>query len=144
MSPISSSPFRRNWLIGGSFVALFSSIALPAFAIEKCGPGPRYTCVVDGDTIWQDGEKIRLMGYDTPEPTTNICGGAVEVNLARRASDRLVQLLNQGNATIERHGSDRYGRTLAIIRVAGVDVADTLVAEGLARYWPDGPEFWCE
>ncbi len=125
-------------------LAVLCFIAVPAFAIEKCGSGPRNTCVVDGDTIWQDGEKIRIMGYDTPEPTTNICGGATEVQLARLASDRLVQLLSHGNMTIERHGADHYGRTLAIIRVDGNDVGDILVAEGLARYWPDGPEFWCE
>lgn len=125
-------------------VLLFSVISLPAFAIEECGSGVRYTCVVDGDTIWQDGEKIRIMGYDTPEPTTGICGGSVEVQLAHRASERLIQLLNRGIVTIERHGTDHYDRTLAIIRVDGEDVGDILVAEGLARYWPDGPEFWCE
>ncbi len=118
--------------------------AQPAFAIEKCTSGPRQTCVVDGDTIWLDGEKIRIMGYDTPEPTTNICGGSAEVELAHRASDRLVELLRQGDVTIERDGTDRFGRTLAIIRVGGKDVGDILVGEGLARYWPDGPEFWCE
>lgn len=85
-----------------------------------------------------------MMGYDTPEPQTNVCGGALEVNLANRASERLVELLNQGKFSIERHGKDRYDRTLAIISVAGEDVGDILVREGLARYWPDGPEFWCE
>jgi endonuclease YncB( thermonuclease family) len=35
---------------------------MAAFAIEKCGSGSRYTCVVDGDTFWVEGEKIRMMG----------------------------------------------------------------------------------
>ncbi len=83
------------------------------------------------------------MDYDTPEPMTNICGGDAEVRLAHRASNRLVELLNRGSVSIERHGADRYGRTLAVIRVEGQNVGDILVAEGLARYWPDGPEFWC-
>lgn len=116
----------------------------PASAIGKCGSGTRYTCVVDGDTIWLEGEKIRIMDYDTPEPQTNICGGEREKRLAAKASARLTQLLNQGNATIERHGKDRYGRTLAVIRVDGVSVGDILISEGLARRWPDGREFWCE
>ena len=55
---------------------------MTALAIEKCGSGPRNTCVVDGDTIWMDGEKIRMMGYDTPEPQNNLCGGSQEVKLA--------------------------------------------------------------
>lgn len=133
-----------GWLARLLPVVFLSIAPLAAFAIEKCGSGPTNTCVVDGDTIWQDGEKIRIMGYDTPEPTTNICGGDVEVQLAHRASDRLVQLLTNGTMEIERHGTDRYGRTLAVIRVDGDDVGDILVTEGLARYWPDGPEFWCD
>ena len=118
-------------------------VAGSASAIERCGSGPRVTCVVDGDTIWLDGEKTRMQGYDTPEPITDICGGDFERQLARRASDRLIALLNGGNITIERFGQDRYGRTLATIRANGIDVGDTLIAEGLARHWPDGPEFWC-
>ena len=118
--------------------------ATPALAIEKCGSAKRITCVVDGDTIWLKGEKIRMMGYDTPEPSTNICGGEREKALANVASRRLVQRLNKRTVTIERDGKDKYGRTLAIIRLDGVDVGDILIAEGLARSWPDGPEFWCE
>ena len=41
-------------------------------------------------------------------------------------------------------GVDGTGsRTLATIRIAGHDVGDILIAEGLARRWPDGDEFWC-
>jgi micrococcal nuclease len=118
--------------------------AQPAFAIEKCGSGKRVTCVVDGDTFWLNGEKIRVQGYDTPETTTNICGGNREVRLGHKASDRLTQLLNSGGVSLQRNGKDRYGRTLADVSVDGVDVGDTLIAEGLARSWPDGREFWCD
>jgi endonuclease YncB( thermonuclease family) len=103
----------------------------------------RVTCVVDGDTVWLQGEKIRMPGYDTPEPTTGMCGGDFERQLAHQASNRLIALLNGGDVTIQRFGKDRYDRTLATIRVDGVDVGKTLIAEGLARRWPDGPEFWC-
>tara|TARA_R110002051_G_scaffold30487_1_gene70505 strand:- start:9136 stop:9600 length:465 start_codon:yes stop_codon:yes gene_type:complete len=125
------------------FALGLTMLPVSAFAIEKCDMGQRYTCVVDGDTIWFEGEKIRMMGYDTPEPQTNVCGGSREIELANQASDRLVQLLNQGGISIERHGKDRYDRTLAVVSVGGQNVGDLLVGEGLARYWPDGPEFWC-
>ncbi len=125
-------------------IVLLIIIAGPAQAIDKCGSGKRVTCVVDGDTLWFKGEKIRMMGYDTPEPTTGICGGDTEKRLAARASKRLIQLLNNNAFTIERDGKDRYGRTLAVISVGGRNVGDILIAEGLARSWPDGPEFWCE
>lgn len=104
----------------------------------------RYTCIVDGDTIWLDGENLRMEGYDTPEPYTAISGGAAEVALAKRASARLRQLLNENAFTVVTGGLDNTGeRTLATIRINGCDVGDILIAEGLARRWPDGQEWWC-
>lgn len=126
-----------------ALAALLSCLALPVGAIDLCGSGQRVTCVVDGDTFWFDGEKFRVMGYDTPEPVTGLCGGAGERRLARVASARLVELFNTSRMSIERHGADRYGRTLVVLRADGRDVGDILVEEGLARYWPDGDEFWC-
>jgi endonuclease YncB( thermonuclease family) len=119
-------------------------LAAPAYAIEKCGSGKRVTCVVDGDTFWLDGVKIRMEGYDTPEPQTGICGGVREKRLAARATSRLIELMNSGY-TVEFAGKKgHYKRELATVRVGGVDVGDILVAEGLARKWPDGNEFWCD
>lgn len=124
--------------------AVFLLWAMPAYAIDKCGSGKRVTCVVDGDTLWLNGEKIRAMGYDTPEPQTNICGGEREKRLAAQASARFMQLLNTTEITIERRGKDQYGRTLAVIRSNGRLMGEILISEGLARRWPDGREFWCE
>ena len=115
-----------------------------SITFEKCGSAKRITCVVDGDTIWFEGEKIRLMDYDTPEPTTNVCGGQIERDLAAAASDRLLELLNKNQFTIAREGEDQYGRTLAVISVGGTNVGEILIAEGLARSWPNGIEFWCK
>lgn len=118
-------------------------IAFPSFAIEECGRGQRYTCVVDGDTLWLEGRKLRLAGYDTPEATTNICGGRSEIALARRATARFIEILNTTQIEITSvDGSDSYGRGLVQITSNGRDVGDILVSEGLARYWPDGREFW--
>lgn len=120
----------------------------PAIAEEwrvhfsMCGRD-RVTCVVDGDTIWLQGINLRLQSYDTPEPYNDICGGRAEVALAHRASARLLQLLNGNAFTVETSGEDRYGRVLATIRINGTDVGDILIAEGLARKWPNGREFWC-
>ena len=110
--------------------------------MPMCG-SDRHTCIVDGDTIWLQGVNLRLESYDTPEPYNDICGGRAEVALARQASARLQQLLNGNPFTVETHGEDRYGRVLATIRIAGRDVGDILIEEGLARSWPHGREFWC-
>jgi endonuclease YncB( thermonuclease family) len=105
---------------------------------------PARTCVVDGDTLWLDGESLRLESFDTPEPRDNVCGGKREVTLAGRASARLLELLNGNPWTVERYGLDPNGRTLATVRVGGRDVGDILIDEGLARRWPDGEEWWCD
>lgn len=88
---------------------------------EMCGRD-RHTCVVDGDTIWLDGENLRFESYDTPEPYNDICGGRAEVALAHRASARLLELLNSNPFTVETGRQDSYGRVLATIRIGGRDV----------------------
>ena len=109
-----------------------------------CGSN-RYTCVVDGDTIWLNGHNLRLQSYDTPEPYTAICGGAQEVALAKKASARLLQLLNDNAFTVQTFGLDGTGkRTLATVMIARRDVGDILIDERLARRWPDGDEWWCQ
>ncbi|MFZ3585506.1 thermonuclease family protein [Loktanella sp. DJP18] len=116
--------------------------------LQICGKNqrntPDKTCMVDGDTLWLGGVNIRLKDFDTPESRTNICGGSTEINLAQVATDRLRSLLNGNAWTIETFGIDGTGkRRLATIRIEGVDVGDILIAEKLARRWPDGDEFWC-
>jgi endonuclease YncB( thermonuclease family) len=137
-------------MLAGAFAALYLAALTPSVANERlrmCQPGERNTstktCVVDGDTLWLHGENIRLESFDTPEPQTNVCGGAFERQLAHQSSARLLELLNSHDWTIERFGYDPNGRRLATIRIGGVDVGDILIGEQLARRWPDGTEWWC-
>lgn len=132
------------------------TVSDPAPAVERVAEGARTvqfkmcgkvrrTCVVDGDTIWLDGVNLRMQSYDTHEPYDGICGGQREVALAKQASARLLQLLNEHPFTVETFGIDRTGkRTLATIWINGEDVGDILIGEHLARRWPDGREWWCE
>jgi endonuclease YncB( thermonuclease family) len=113
---------------------------LLATLLAICAPGPRDNCVVDGDTFWLAGEKIRLADIDTPE-INGKC--ASENQKARKARDRLRMLLNSGEMTVHRDGKDRYGRTLAVVTVAGRSVGDQLVGAGLARTWSGRREPWC-
>lgn len=121
----------------------------PRLRLDMCNSRPntaQKTCVVDGDTLWLSGENIRLKDFDTPEPQSSICGGDAEVALAKRASARLLELLNGNGWTIERFGYDRTSskRRLATIRIDGRDVGDVLIEERLARRWPNGEEWWCD
>jgi endonuclease YncB( thermonuclease family) len=104
----------------------------------------RRTCVVDGDTFWLHGQKIRMADIDTPEVSQPQC--AAEKALGNRATDRLIVLLNQGPfemTPIRDRDEDQYGRKLRVIVRAGRSLGDQLVAEGLARTWTGRREPWC-
>lgn len=134
-------------------IILIAALACPAptFAADwrLCRDGerngPQKRCVVDGDTLWVGGldKSVRLESIDAPETSNNLCGGRAEADLGRKAANRLIQLLNENDATLTLNGTDRYGRNLGTIRINGRDVGDILVSEGLARRWPNGREFWC-
>ena len=113
--------------------------------LKICSGPVRINCLVDGDTIWLDGKKLRMAGYDTPEPSTQICGGDAEIALAHKATARALELLNSKPWTIEYSGEadDTGTRELVTIRIEGRDLGDILIEERLARKWPDGDEFWC-
>lgn len=136
-------------------LALFASLlALAPFPLSgqevravqfaPCSGGQRHTCVVDGDTLWLDGAKIRLANINTPEVSQPGCAG--ERALGEAATRRLVALLNAGPFTLERQGSrdaDRYGRLLRVASRNGVSLGQVLVAEGLAEEWQGRRSDWC-
>lgn len=99
--------------------------------------------MVDGDTIWFQGTKIRIADIDAPETHEPRCSS--EEALGNRATGRLQQLLNNGSVTLETidRDEDRYGRKLRIVRVDGSSVGDTLVGEGLARWYEGRRRPWC-
>ena len=100
--------------------------------------------MVDGDTIWMDGLKIRVADIDAPETHSPRC--AAEADLGNRATLRLKQLLNAGPITLEQVGrdEDRYGRKLRVLLRQGRSLGDILVSEGLARPYQGGPRTgWC-
>lgn len=89
----------------------------------------RVTCVVDGDTLWYRGAKIRLIGIDAPE-TDGRC--AAERELASAATDMLVSILNSGVQRIAFDGEDPYGRALAHIWARAGQIGPAMIASGLA------------
>lgn len=110
---------------------------------SMCFTGAGYNCVVDGDTIWLQGTKIRIADIDAPETHDPRCPS--EKALGDRASVRLQQLLNRGVVSLETvaRDRDRYGRALRIVNVNGNSVGDVLVSEGLAREWDGARHPWC-
>ena len=108
-----------------------------------CHSGAGYDCVVDGDTIWLQGHKIRMADIDAPETHGPGCGE--EQALGERATLRLQQLLNSGTISLGSYerDEDRYGRKLRLVLVDGANAGDILVSEGLARPYAGGRRPWC-
>jgi endonuclease YncB( thermonuclease family) len=89
--------------------------------------------VIDGDTIELGGTHIRLEGIDAPESSQTCplretgswpCGTA--------ATGALARMIERRTLTCQPQGLDKYGRTLAICFVDGVDINAAMVRLGLA------------
>ena len=126
--------------------------ALPAFGASPnaqpqfglCPRGGGVNCVVDGDTVWLGGEKIRVADIDAPETHPPRC--PAEAELGQAATLRLQALLNAGPVTLGRitRDTDRYGRKLRLLMRNGQSLGMVLVREGLARPYRGGPrQPWC-
>jgi endonuclease YncB( thermonuclease family) len=101
-------------------------------------------CVVDGDTIYYGGLKIRLEDIDAPETYQYKC--EAELALGERAKNRLLELMNSGPfELVNRRGpdEDRYGRKLRTVERNGRSLGEILIAEGLARRWDGARHSWC-
>ena len=116
----------------------------PARDFPICGSARRVNCVVDGDTFWFEGERVRIADIDAPEISRPECNR--EQELGRRSTQRLQALLNEGSFELRRQGSrdrDVYGRLLRTVHRDGRSLGDVLVEEGLARPWQGRSEYWC-
>ncbi|MBA3351744.1 MAG: thermonuclease family protein, partial [Blastocatellia bacterium] len=100
-------------------------------------------CVVDGDTFWHAGEKIRIADINTPEISEPGC--ASEAELGARATERLQALLNEGAFALETvdRNRDQYGRLLRTVTRDGLTLGAVLVDEGLAEEWQGYRRDWC-
>lgn len=152
---------RRAWLGDWGRASLIGGVAacmlaggvviaqtgrLPAFihAVPASVSGDvcRQLSVHDGDTIRCGAERIRIENIDAPELVGSPkCEGYrrsyawCDFAKGYAARDALKAFLSRGQVRVERHGLDKYGRTLARISVNGNDAGDFLVSEGLARPW---------
>jgi endonuclease YncB( thermonuclease family) len=112
-----------------------------SFGTCKWGGGTN--CVVDGDTFYVNGDKVRIAGIDAPETHDYRCES--ELALGNRATEKLRELLNSGGVTMTSIDRDRdiYGRLLRNVQVEGQDVGDAMIAAGVARNYEGGRRSWC-
>lgn len=132
-----------DWLLGTQERALPAAGQLYSGQFGLCSGSVRITCVVDGDTFWLDGTKIRIADINTPEVSSPQC--SQEAVLGRRATERLREMLNAGPFALVRDGrdEDQYGRKLRVAMRDGQSLGGQLVAEGLAHEWQGYRQGWC-
>lgn len=103
-------------------ITISLTFALPGFSFTGQCVG-----VTDGDTItvMHDGrgEKIRLYGIDTPERGQDF-GRVAKRFLSDLAFRKIVE--------VEPEDTDRYGRTVGLVLVDGLNVNREIVKAGLA------------
>jgi endonuclease YncB( thermonuclease family) len=93
--------------------------------------------VVDGDTLEIHGTRIRLFGIDAPE-SSQLCRGedSLQYRCGAKAANDLTAFIARRPVSCTPTSRDQYGRTVAMCSVAGIDLADWLVCNGLALDWP--------
>jgi len=98
--------------------------------------------VYDGDTFkTRDGEKVRLLGINTPEVAHTSKPGEP---LGKRAKNRLKKLIHGKLVRLEfdQEKRDRYGRLLAHIRLRdGRWINSQMIQDGLAHLYIFAPNF---
>jgi endonuclease YncB( thermonuclease family) len=99
--------------------------------------------VIDGDTIAVGRTTFRLVGFDSPEQAERArCPS--EAERGAQATRRMQEIIRSGALDLEvvacscRPGTEgtqlcNYGRSCAVLRSSGKDVAGIMIAEGLAR-----------
>lgn len=119
---------KSNSILLGIALSLAACVAA-AETIEG-----RVVGVSDGDTITllqvsdttKTPRKIRISGIDAPEKAQAF--GAV-------AKDAMSQLAFGSDATAECRTVDRYGRSICLVRVKGIDVGLRMIELGLAWHY---------
>jgi endonuclease YncB( thermonuclease family) len=89
------------------------------------------TAVVDGDTVRvRDTQglthRLRLAGIDAPEKAQPY---------SRQATQHLHRLLQNQNVVVEPEKTDRYGRTIAKVKLGQVDAGVAQLQAGLAWHY---------
>lgn len=142
LAPASASPTASRSVVQVADRPVARSIPICSSGDRS---GRRLTCIVDGDTGWQDGVKWRLTsrtgGVDAPEVSKPDC--AAERTAGDRATRQLQSLMGDGYTMVVT-GTDRYDRQLVVVTLAdGRDAGEVLIDEGHAQPWPNSGNPWC-
>jgi micrococcal nuclease len=113
-------------------------LLLPGFAVGQHYTG-KVIAIADGDTftllVDQKQLKVRLHGIDTPERGQPY---------AQAATEYLANLIHNKTVTVLAMDTDRYGRTIGVVKIDTLIVNTELLKAGLAwhyKHYDTNPEW---
>jgi endonuclease YncB( thermonuclease family) len=88
--------------------------------------------IIDGDTIRIGNTRIRLHGIDAPEARQTCNAGGKEWRCGWEATNALAKIIGHHWVACTKHGTDRYGRVLAVCRIGLININAWMVDNGWA------------
>ena len=119
-------------------VGLLASLVLLAMSgVAVRGELAGRASIVDGDTLEIHGLRIRLWGIDASEGS-QLCRGddSTPYRCGTKAANDLDAFIAERPIVCTQLSQDQYERAVARCSVAGIDLGEWLVRNGLALDWP--------
>ena len=104
-----------------------------SFSLANCKSLDNSIRIIDGDTIMLNSEKIRFYGIDTPEKKQKCKDrNGLSYPCGEFATNELKKIISSGQLFCKKRATDRYGRSISICYVNGVDINSLMVKNGWA------------
>lgn len=110
-------------------------VALALLSMGAVGSAAAQTgraTIIDGDTLDVAGVRVRLWGIDAPESRQICLRVEVAYLCGQLATQHLRALVAGQEVTCVPRSRDRYGRTVALCRIADLDLGAAMVRDGWA------------
>ena len=115
-APVAPQPAQRLAPAPAAVPVPVPSQVQPAAPVQRQARGVARAYAMDGASFYQSGRKFRVQGLDARDPGMS----------SEHATQRLQRALDGGNLTVEPVEVDGTGHTIAVVRVNGRNVADTV------------------
>ena len=104
-----------------------------SFSLANCKSLDNSIRIIDGDTIILNSEKIRFYGIDTPEKKQKCKDrNGLSYPCGEFATNELKKIISSGQLFCKKRATDKYGRSISICYVNGVDINSLMVKNGWA------------
>ena len=104
-----------------------------SFSLANCKSLDNSIRIIDGDTIILNSEKIRFYGIDTPEKKQKCKDrNGLSYPCGEFATNELKKIISSGQLFCKKKATDKYGRSISICYVNGVDINSLMVKNGWA------------